>query len=802
MLQASSSEDAGDNDEDEQPPLDAILSFCVNPHKGELVTSSRSLLLRQWALDLAESPTGPRVRCTRALKGHTEPTLALDYDPSGTLVASGSSDRTARVFDTRGGFATHNFKHPSTVTLVKFHPDARRLVLVTCADDLNVRLWSLHDKACVATLGNHLSAVTAISFTHDGDTMATGSRDKVVNFWELKQNTLLKTFAVYEEVEGLCILDGDEVESEGVALSEKKRKRAPAADATGVLVVVGSKGSARAWNFAPKDSSTLAEASRKGGRDDLLTCTPRVTEPPRPGAVVPYLTLLPVAGSEGYLLAATAEHNIRFLNRRTLVPFRDLVGFNDEILAAKYVPGATEQVVMATNSPHVKMLRLADFSCTVLDGHSGTVLTLDVCPEGAWVVTGSKDRTCRLWHAATGTCVMTCVGHTQAVAAVALSRRKAPYTTPSSSGNSSTSNAFFFSASSDRTLKKWRLESGALRSFAASPPSTPQTPTSERNVRAHEKDINHLIVSPNDGLVASSSQDKTVRLWHCSDLALAGTLKGHKRGVMALAFSPTTKSAATASGDRTVKVWSLTDFSCLSTFQGHAGSVLTIDFLSGGTQLVSTGADGLLKVWTLKTSECETTLDAHTDKVWALSVRGDGAELVTGGADSVLNVWRDVTGAADEAEVLAAEQGVLKEQDLMSAMSRKDFSHAVDLAFELGHSYRLWTVLKDLLESGGSFDALVVAWDDARLAQVLNFLRDWNTNATKAGVAQALLASVLRKVPLQRLKGVPGAGALVDGLASYTERHFARVDKVVQASFLIDYTCAAMSAIGATPKEA
>jgi len=137
----------------------------------------------------------------------------------------------------------------------------------------------------------------------------------------------------------------------------------------------------------------------------------------------------------------------------------------------------------------------------------------------------------------------------------------------------------------------------------------------------------------------------------------------------------------------------------------------------------------------------------------------------------------------------------------MSAMSRKDFSHAVDLAFELGHSYRLWTVLKDLLESGGSFDSLVVTWDDARLAQVLNFLRDWNTNATKAGVAQALLASVLRKVPLQRLKGVPGAGALVDGLASYTERHFARVDKLVQASFLIDYTCAAMSAIGATSKE-
>jgi U3 small nucleolar RNA-associated protein 13 len=235
----------------------------------------------------------------------------------------------------------------------------------------------------------------------------------------------------------------------------------------------------------------------------------------------------------------------------------------------------------------------------------------------------------------------------------------------------------------------------------------------------------------------------------------------------------------------------------VSTFQGHAGSVLNVDFLSGGNQVVSAGADGLLKVWTLRTSECEATLDAHADKVWALCVRSDGAQLVTGGADSVLNVWRDVTARQDDAAVAAAEKRVLKEHDLVSSMGRKDFAHAAGLAFELGHSYRLWTVLKDLLESGGTFDPLVAEWDDARLAQGLGFLRDWNTNATKAGVAQALLAAVLRAVPLPRLKGVVGAGALVEGLASYTERHFARVDKLVQASFVIDYTCAAMSAIGA-----
>ena len=66
---------------------------------------------------------------------------------------------------------------------------------------------------------------------------------------------------------------------------------------------------------------------------------------------------------------------------------------------------------------------------------------------------------------------------------------------------------------------------------AAWVPPVPLLETARRSVRGHEKDVNCLAVSPDDAMVASASQDRTVKLWRSADLELLGVLKGHKRGV-------------------------------------------------------------------------------------------------------------------------------------------------------------------------------------------------------------------------------------------------------------------------------
>lgn len=99
------------------------------------------------------------------------------------------------------------------------------------------------------------------------------------------------------------------------------------------------------------------------------------------------------------------------------------------------------------------------------------------------------------------------------------------------------------------------------------------------------QDINIVSVAPNDSIIATGSQDKTVKLWRATDLALQGTLKGHKRGIWDCQFSRTDRVLATASGDRTIKLWSIADCSCVRTFQGHMAGVLRVRFLATGLQV-------------------------------------------------------------------------------------------------------------------------------------------------------------------------------------------------------------------------
>lgn len=67
-------------------------------------------------------------------------------------------------------------------------------------------------------------------------------------------------------------------------------------------------------------------------------------------------------------------------------------------------------------------------------------------------------------------------------------------------------------------------------------------------VAAHDKDVNALTFSPNDTLLATASQDRSIKLWKLPSLVLSATLKGHKRGVWDIAFSPSEQVGGHAQG--------------------------------------------------------------------------------------------------------------------------------------------------------------------------------------------------------------------------------------------------------------
>jgi U3 small nucleolar RNA-associated protein 13 len=308
---------------------------------------------------------------------------------------------------------------------------------------------------------------------------------------------------------------------------------------------------------------------------------------------------------------------------------------------------------------------------------TSSVLFLD-CSK--LIVTGSKDNSCRLWQwrdaESQYVCVGAAVGHTGAVGAVCVAQRPATYLSKQ---------AFVISGSVDRTLKRWVLNMDSIgRSRGQGDSDGEDAPLDylvcSHSTRAHEKDINSVASAPNDSVVASGSQDRSIKLWNPTDLTPIATLTGHKRGVWRVVFSPVDRCLLSASADRTLRLWSLQDHSCIRTFQGHTSSVLCAKFVNRGMQVLSGAADGVLKLWTIRSGECENSFDGeHTDRVWCIAtprqepVSAEQRFCVTGSSDGSLRRWADTTAAEEEEQLRSEEEKYLVEQALNNDLRNKKY---------------------------------------------------------------------------------------------------------------------------------
>eukprot|EP01041_Mallomonas_annulata_P003782 gene3782-7509_t len=796
-----------------------VSCFCIHPSKNEVVIATQNHLLRHYSLDEKE--------CLRSIRTPHMPVQAMDFDPTGTLVATGSSDRSVRVWDISQGFATHSFKdHTDIIHLVKFHHDPHQLKLFSTSDDFTIRIYDLYEKSCIACFRDHMSIPTSICISADGYILASAGRDKVINFYELRHNVHIKTIPIMEELEGVILLNKEHSESilKAENLYEYDMKSKNAMELTYVVVTAGENGVLHIYKISMmgKDINSFKYSLIKRIRISTNEIIPLdMTTIHSDGNTLHSITSMHYITNRNEIVLVTADHNINTLtigtgdeNEQSLDVTRRIIGSNDDILDIVVLPNSTStsseireksscyRIAMITNSTQVRLMD-DKMHFQPLEGHTDIVLSVDVSPDGIWLVTSSKDRTIRVWHIPSGSCGAIGEGHGDAVGAVSISQCEGSYTSKQ---------VIVASGAGDKTIKRWSINTLDIlhnieshigtKSSTSSSMMIPMKLVSTESIRAHDKDVNTIAISPNDTLIASGSQDKSIRIWQSSNLSPLATLNGHKRGIWKIVFSPIDRCLASCSGDHTIKIWSLQDYVCLRTLQGHTSSVLSLQYINRGQQLLSSSSDGLIRLWTIRNGECENVFDSHEGKVWALAVI-DEKTFISGGSDSKVIIWDDYTKEEEELRLEGIENNLLVEQQMQNDIRNKRYGKALSAAMELKHSNRVLNIFKAILENESSstqstttsicindihlFDTYVQKFTDEDISQIFEYLKDWNTNAKFTYICQILIGSILRVIKIQRLLLIPMAIDSIEGLLSYCDRHYQRIDRLHQATYILEY---------------
>jgi WD40 repeat protein len=251
-------------------------------------------------------------------------------------------------------------------------------------------------------------------------------------------------------------------------------------------------------------------------------------------------------------------------------------------------------------------------SLNTLEGHFESVSSVSWNHDSSKIVSGSYDETIKIWDAVSGELLNTLLGHSHRVRSV--------------SWNHDSSKVV--SGSRDKTIKIWDAVSGELLN----------------TLEGHSDDVISVSWNHDSSKIVSGSADKTINIWDAVSGELLRTLHGHCAGVYSVSWNHDSSKIVSGSSDKTIKIWDAVSGELLNTLQSHSDGVSSVSFNHDSSRIVSGSLDKTVRIWDAVSGDLLSTLESHSYAIYSVSWNHDSSKAVSGSRDKTIKMWDAVSG--------------------------------------------------------------------------------------------------------------------------------------------------------------